>query len=385
MKPTNLKHKISHKLSRVDAILRKEFIQMFRDRMTFAMMLAIPLMQLMLFGFAINTDPKHLPTAIYVEESSREIRSIIRGFEVSDYYDVIINSNSPRENTELLAKGEVAFAVHFPIGFTAQLIKGQRPQLLIEADASDPSASSNAIGRANDIINQALRHDLKGALSSLNPKPGPVEVIIHPRYNPEGKSQYNIVPGLLGVILTMTLVMITSMAMTREAETGTLENLLAMPAKPSEVMLGKILPYVVIGCVQTCVVLLAAHYIFEVPFVGQVSHLLLGVLLFIVTNLALGFTFSTIAKTQMQAMQLTFFFFLPSLLLSGFMFPFRGMPEWAQVLGEILPLTHFLRIIRGIMLKGTELMDHPLDLMALLVFTVLIVFVAIKRYKQTLD
>lgn len=358
---------------------------MFRDKMTFAMMLAIPLMQLMLFGFAINSDPKHLPTAIYAEESSAEIRSIIRGFEVSDYYDVTIKSNSPAQNTALLAKGEVAFAIHFPIGFTAQLIKGQRPQLLIEADASDPSASSNAIGRANDIVNLALRHDFKGTLSSLNPKPGPVEVIIHPRYNPEGISQYNIVPGLLGVILTMTLVMITSMAMTREAETGTLENLLAMPAKPFEVMLGKILPYVLIGGVQTLVVLLASHFVFAVPFVGKLSSLMLGVMLFIVTNLALGFTFSTLAKTQMQAMQLTFFFFLPSLLLSGFMFPFRGMPDWAQVLGEILPLTHFLRIIRGIMLKGTELMDHQFDLMSLVVFTLLIVFIAIKRYKQTLD
>jgi ABC-2 type transport system permease protein len=381
----SINHKISNKLGRVNAILRKEFIQMFRDKMTFAMMLAIPLMQLILFGFAINTDPKHLPTAIYAEESSPEIRSIIRGFEVSEYYAVTIKSKSPRENSELLAKGEVAFAVHFPIGFTAQLIKGQRPQLLIEADASDPSASSNAIGQANEIVNQALRHDLKGALSSLSPKPGPVEVIIHPRYNPEGKTQYNIVPGLLGVILTMTLVMITSMAMTREAETGTLENLLAMPAKPMEVMLGKILPYVVIGLVQTCVVLLAAHFVFAVPFMGPISDLILSILLFIVTNLTLGFTFSTVAKTQMQAMQLTFFFFLPSLLLSGFMFPFRGMPEWAQVIGEILPLTHFLRIIRGIMLKGTELLDHQYDLMALLVFTLFVGIVAIKRYKQTLD
>jgi len=381
----SINHKISNKLSRVNAILRKEFIQMFRDKMTFAMMLAIPLMQLILFGFAINTDPKHLPTAIYAEESSPEIRSIIRGFEVSEYYAVTIKSKSPRENSELLAKGEVAFAVHFPIGFTAQLIKGQRPQLLIEADASDPSASSNAIGRANEIVNQALRHDLKGALSSLNPKPGPVEVIIHPRYNPEGKTQYNIVPGLLGVILTMTLVMITSMAMTREAETGTLENLLAMPAKPMEVMLGKILPYVVIGLVQTCVVLLAAHFVFAVPFMGPISDLIISILLFIVTNLTLGFTFSTVAKTQMQAMQLTFFFFLPSLLLSGFMFPFRGMPEWAQVIGEVLPLTHFLRIVRGIMLKGTELMDHQNDLLALLVFTLFVGIVAIKRYKQTLD
>jgi len=373
------------KINRIEAILRKEFIQMFRDRMTFAMMFAIPLMQLILFGFAINTDPKHLPTAIYAEDNSVEIRSIIRGFEISDYYDVTTKSNSPAENSELLARGDVAFAIHFPANFTQQLLKGQRPQLLIEADASDPSASSNAIARANDIVNQALRHDLTGSLSPLNAQPGPIEVIIHPKYNPEAKSQYNIVPGLLGVILTMTLVMITSMAMTREAETGTLENLLAMPAKPFEVMLGKILPYVLIGGVQTLVVLMASHYIFAVPFAGQFVDLMLGVLLFIITNLALGFTFSTIARTQMQAMQMTFFFFLPSLLLSGFMFPFRGMPEWAQSLGEILPLTHFLRIIRGIMLKGTELFDHQYDLMALLVFTVLIVIIAIKRYKQTLD
>jgi ABC-2 type transport system permease protein len=376
---------LSHKLSRVNAILHKEFIQMFRDRMTFAMMLAIPLMQLMLFGFAINTDPKHLPTAIYAEDNSPLVRSIIRGFEVSDYYQVVRQTHSPAENTRLLARGEVAFAVHFPAGFTSQLVRGERPQLLIEADASDPSASSNAIGRAHDIINQALRHDLKGALAQHQAQPGPVEVIIHPRYNPEGKSQYNIVPGLLGVILTMTLVMITSMAMTREAETGTLENLLAMPARPFEVMLGKILPYVVIGGVQTCVVLLAAHHIFAVPFHGQLSDLMLGVMLFIVTNLALGFTFSTLARTQMQAMQLTFFFFLPSILLSGFMFPFRGMPGWAQVIGEILPLTHFLRIIRGIMLKGTQLLDHQQDLLALLAFTLIIGLIAIKRYKQTLD
>lgn len=377
--------KLSHKISRINAILRKEFIQMFRDKMTFAMMLAIPLMQLMLFGFAINTDPKHLPTAIYSEDNSPLVRSIIRGFKVSDYYDVKLQANSPEENTELLATGQVAFSVYFPAGFSEQLIKGLRPQLLIEADASDPSASSNAIGRVHDIINQALRHDLKGPLAHLQAKPGPVDVIIHPKYNPEGKAQYNIVPGLLGVILTMTLVMITSMAMTRESETGTLENLLAMPAKPLEVMLGKILPYVVIGGVQTCVVLLAAHYIFVVPFAGDFPDLMAGVMLFIITNLALGFTFSTLARTQMQAMQLTFFFFLPSILLSGFMFPFRGMPNWAQAIGEVLPLTHFLRIIRGIMLKGTELMDHQQDLLALLAFTLIIGLIAIKRYKQTLD
>ncbi|WP_223788001.1 ABC transporter permease [Marinicella meishanensis] len=375
----------SHCSSRINAILRKEFIQMFRDRMTFAMMLAIPLMQLMLFGFAINTDPKHLPTAVYAEDNSPLVRSIIRGLSVSEYYHITHRSSSPQENSDLLARGDVAFAVHVPAGFSDQLIKGLRPPLLIEADASDPSASSNAIGRIQDIINQALRHDLTGPLQHLATSPGPVSVIVHPRYNPEGKSQYNIVPGLLGVILTMTLVMITSMAMTREAETGTLENLLAMPARPIEVMLGKILPYVVIGGVQTGVVLLAAHHVFAVPFIGPLPDLLLGVMLFIVTNLALGFTFSTLARTQMQAMQLTFFFFLPSILLSGFMFPFRGMPGWAQAIGEVLPLTHFLRIIRGIMLKGTDLMDHQPDLLALLAFTTVIGLIAITRYKQTLD
>ncbi len=380
-----LRDSLIDQLSRVSAILRKEFIQMIRDKMTFAMMLVIPLMQLLLFGFAINTDPKHLPTAIYIEDHSPLVRSIMRGFSVSDYYQIVHQSVSPQENSDLLARGEVAFAVHFPVGFTDQLIKGERPTLLIEADASDPSASSQAISRVHEIVNQSLQHDLTGVLSNLQTQPDPVIVIVHPLYNPEGKSQYNIVPGLLGVILTMTLVMITSMAMTREAETGTLENLLAMPVKPLEVMMGKILPYVVVGAIQTTVVLLAAKYIFWVPFVGHMFHLVIAVMLFIITNLSLGFTFSTIARTQMQAMQLTFFFFLPSILLSGFMFPFRGMPEWAQIIGEILPLTHFLRIIRGIMLKGNSISEHQPDVYALLIFTLLIMLIAIKRYRQTLD
>ena len=373
------------KFSRINAILRKEFIQMSRDRMTFAMMLAIPLMQLMLFGFAINTDPKHLPTAIYAEEDSPEIRSIIKAFETSAYYEITIKSKSPEHNSQLLAQGTVAFALHFPAGFTRKLMRGERPQLLIEADASDPAVASSAISHANSIVQLALRHDIKNTSNILTGNSSLVEVIVHAKYNPEAKTQYNIVPGLLGVILTMTLVMITSMAMTREAENGTLENLLAMPTQPFEVMLGKVLPYVLIGAVQTSVVLLAAHFIFEVPFAGDFSALFYGVSLFIVANLALGFTFSTFAQTQMQAMQMTFFFFLPSLLLSGFMFPFRGMPTWAQNIGEILPLTHFLRLVRGVMLKGNGFADHHPQFLALSLFTVLICVVAILRYKQTLD
>lgn len=371
--------------ARISAIFIKELVQMRRDRLTFGMMFALPVMQLILFGFAINTDPKDLPTAVHVEEQTPIVRTLLQALETSGYYDLVLETPDPRESARLLASGDVAFVISIPAGFTERLIRGDRPQLLIEADASDPAASSNAIARADAILNRALRHDLKGSLSYLAATPSPFELVIHPRYNPEAITQYNIVPGLLGVILTMTLVMITSMAMTREAERGTIENLLAMPAKPIEVMIGKIAPYVGVGVVQTVVVLIAAHYVFGVPFAGPLWVLLLGVMIFVLANLALGFTFSTIAKSQMQAMQLTFFFFLPSLLLSGFMFPFRGMPGWAQMIGEGLPLTHFLRIVRGVMLKGAGFGDIQDEILALIIFTVLAVSVAMLRYKRTLD
>jgi ABC-2 type transport system permease protein len=372
-------------VARLLAIANKELIQMRRDRMTFAMMLGVPLMQLMLFGYAINTDPKHLPSAVVSEEQSPVVRSILSALEHSDYYQLRYSLTDPAEGERLLAEGKVSFVVTIPSGFTHKLVKGERPQLLIEADASDPSASSNAVNRAQTMIDSALRHELKGALAGLGVQASPVDLIVHRRYNPEGLTQYNIVPGLLGVIITMTMVMITGMAMTREVEQGTLENLLAMPAKPLEVMIGKICPYIAVGAVQTLIILLAAHYLFAVPFIGSMSLLISAVALFIVANLALGFTFSTIAKSQMQAMQLTFFFFLPSLLLSGFMFPFRGMPVWAQYLGEILPLTHFLRIVRGVMLKGAQLNTVKFELLAITAFIVLVGLVAVSRYKRTLD
>ena len=372
-------------ISRLLAIANKELIQMRRDRMTFAMMLGVPMMQLMLFGYAINTDPKLMPTAVVTEEQSPVVRTILQGLQNSGYYHLTHHSADHAQADALLAQGDVSFIITIPSGFTRQLIRGERPQLLIEADASDPSASSNAISRAQTIIDSALRHELKGSFSELKVGLSPVDLVIHRRYNPQGLTQYNIVPGLLGVIITMTMVMITGMAMTREVEQGTIENLLAMPAKPLEVMLGKIMPYVGVGAVQTGIILLAARYLFDVPFAGSLSLLLAAVALFIVANLALGFTFSTLAKSQMQAMQLTFFFFLPSLLLSGFMFPFRGMPQWAQWLGEVLPLTHFLRIVRGVMLKSADLGSIQNELLAIIAFTLAVGLIAMTRYKRTLD
>ncbi len=370
---------------RIRAVFLKELVQMRRDRMTFAMMFMVPIIQLVLFGYAINTNPKQLPTAILTEEHTPIVRSIVQGLASSDYYRFVMQTEDPRESADLLARGDVAFVISIPSGFTSKLVRGERPQILIEADASDPAASSGAMGQAQTIISKALRHDLKGSLANLASKPPPFELIIHPKYNPEGVTSYNIVPGLLGVILTMTLVMITGIAMTREIERGTMENLLAMPARPSEVMLGKITPYALVGAAQTIVILVAARLLFGVPFVGPLWVLLIGVLIFVVANLALGFTFSTIARSQMQAMQLTFFFFMPSLLLSGFMFPFRGMPRWAQIIGEIFPLTHFLRVVRGVMLKGTGFAQVQSELLAMTAFTAFIMTVAMLRYRRTLD
>ena len=371
--------------SRIVAILIKESVQMRRDRLTAAMMLVIPIVQLTIFGFAINSDPRHLPTVVYAEENTAMVRSLVQAFENSGYYQVIGKSGSIQESNRMLARGEVSFVIHIPAGFTRRLIRGERPQLLIEADASDPAASSNAIGRAQAIVDHALAHELKGTLSLRRAPPGPVQVVIHPRYNPEGITQYNIVPGLLGVILTMTCVIITSMAMTRESERGNMENLLAMPIRPHEVMIGKIAPYVLVGATQTLIILLAARFIFSVPFLGALWTLLLGVLIFIIANLSLGFTFSTIAKTQLQAMQMTFFFFLPSILLSGFMFPFAGMPTWAQWIGEALPLTHYLRIVRSIMLKGSSVSDLHYDAAAMFALMLIAMTIAVTRFRRTLD
>ena len=339
---THRSHRLS--FSRIQAILIKELIQMKRDRLTFAMLLMIPIMQLILFGFVINNHPKHLPTAIYLQENTEITRSIISNMAQSDYFDIVADVNTlnayrgtaPLQDTSsLLQSGKVNFVLTIPSGFSKAWVRGEKPSLLLEADATDPAAAAMAVAQISPIVERTLADIQTGSLNYLKSKPSSINVVVHNKYNPEGISQFNIVPGLLGVILTMTMVMITSIAMTREAERGTMENLLAMPSKPLEVMIGKITPYVLMGLVQTIIILLASDMLFHVPFVGSGSSFALGVGLFILTNLAIGFTFSTIVKSQMQAMQLTFFFFLPSMLLSGFMFPFQGMPRWAQHIGEI--------------------------------------------------
>jgi ABC-2 type transport system permease protein len=371
--------------SRLLAILIKEFRQIRRDRLTFAMMVAVPIMQLVLFGYAINTDPKHLPLAVVEADHSEFSRSLIAGLENSAYFRVSARPHSEAEGNRLLDEGKVQFLLVIPPDFSRQLLRGEQPAVLLAADATDPAASGNALAALTAISRQVMARDLNGPLRSLQVNNAAFEVRTQRRYNPEGVSRYNIVPGLIGVILTMTMVMMTSLAMTRERERGTMENLLATPVRPLEVMVGKIAPYIVIGYMQVAVILLAARLFFDVPMVGSLALLSAALVAFIAANLAVGFTFSTVARNQLQAMQLTFFFFLPSILLSGFMFPFRGMPGWAQVIGEVLPLTHFLRIVRGIMLKGNGLSEIAPELWPIGLFMLGAGLVALKRYRQTLD
>ena len=372
-------------LHRFLAVLMKEFVQMRRDRLTFAMMIGVPIMQLVLFGYAINMDPKGLPAAVVSAESSPFSRSLVRALENTGYYRIVATPSTVREADELLVMGKVQFVVHIPEDFSRRVQRGDNGVVLVEADATDPAATSNAIGALQQVGRTGLDHDLTGSLAALKAQPAPFEIRVHRRYNPEGVTQYNIVPGLMGVVLTMTMIMMTSIAMTRERERGTMENLLATPVRPLEVMLGKIVPYIVVGYVQVVVILTAAKFLFQVPMVGSLVLLSTVLILFIAANLAIGFTFSTLAKSQMQAMQMTMFFFLPSILLSGFMFPYRGMPHWAQVLGEVFPLTHFLRIVRGIMLKGTGLAEIAPNIWPLALILLVVSALALKRYQRTLD
>lgn len=372
-------------LQRMFAIFVKEFQQMLRDRLTFAMAIGVPILQLILFGYAINTDPKGLPTAIVSADSGPMARSISAALQNTGYFHITHQSASEREAEALIEEGTVQFMVVIPPDFSQRVVRGEKPAILVAVDATDPSASGNAIAALAQVTNQALGHDLTGPLRSLQPAQAPYEIRIHRRYNPEGLSRYNIVPGLIGTILTMTMVMLTGLAMTRERERGTMENLLATPVRPFEVMVGKILPYIVIGYVQLGVILAAAWLLFTVPMEGSFTLLLSMIGVFMLANLAVGFTFSTLARNQLQAMQMTFFFFLPSMLLSGFMFPFRGMPQWAQWIGEGLPLTHFLRIVCGILLKGNDLPQVLPELWPMLAFLAIAGAIALKRYRQTLD
>lgn len=370
---------------RLRGIIAKEFTQMRRDRLTFAMMLGIPLIQLTLFGFAINSDPRHLPAAVLLADQGPQGRTLLYAMKNSTYFDFTRQVKSEAEGRDLLSQGRVQFVIDIPQNFSRDLLRGDRPSLLVEADATDPAATGLALGSLGTLISGALVNDLKGPLSFLNATAGPIDLRVHALYNPEVNTQYNIVPGLMGVILTMTMIMITGLAITRERERGTMENLLSMPTRPSEVLIGKIVPYILVGYIQVAVILLAARFLFHVPMHGSILLLLVVALVFIAANLAMGITFSTIAQNQLQAVQMAFFVFLPSILLSGFMFPFRGMPRWAQIVGEGFPLTHFLRIVRGILLKGNGIPDVRGELWPIALFATVMLVIAVKRYRQTLD
>jgi ABC-2 type transport system permease protein len=367
------------------AVVVKEFIQMRRDRLTFGMMAGIPLLQLILFGFAINLNPKHLPTTVLAADSGPCVRTLVWALRNSDYFAVTRLATSEAELRGLLERGEVQFGVNIPADFERRLRRGERPAVLVEADATDPAATGYALSALAALADTVFERDLAGLPESLRARPGPIEVRVHRLYNPDIITQYNVVPGLLGVVLTMTMVIITALAITRERERGTMENLLATPVRPAEVMLGKLTPYILVGYVQVGLILLAARFLFHVPMLGSVP-LLLGVMfVFILANLAMGITFSTLARNQLQAVQMAFFFFLPNILLSGFMFPFRGMPGWAQALGEVLPLTHFIRIVRGILLKGNGPAQIAQEVWPIALFVVVMLTLAVKRYRQTLD
>jgi ABC-2 type transport system permease protein len=366
-------------------MVSKEFLQLRRDRVTFAMIVGIPIIQLTLFGYAINTDPKHMPTALLAADESEFTRSFVAAMRNTDYFRLVELPPGEEAARDALAQGRVQFVLSVPADFTRRLLRGERPSLLLEADASDPTATSAALAASSALVDAVARKDLVGPWAPLAAKPPPFDVAVHRLYNPEAITQYNIVPGLMGVILTMTLVMMTGLAITRERERGTMENLLAMPITPLEVMTGKIVPYIAIGLIQATIILLAARFVFSVPFVGSISALYGASLLFIACQLTVGITLSSLAQNQLQAMQFTFFYFLPNILLSGFMFPFRGMPEWAQAIGSALPLTYFHRVVRGILLKGNDWADLWPSLWPMAVFALIVMAVAVRFYRRTLD
>jgi len=371
--------------ARIFAMLGKEFIQMRRDRLTLGMLIGIPLMQLFLFGYAINMVPRHLATVVSISDPGEFSDSIVAAIANSSYYDVIKATNSPAEARRMLGDGTATFAIEIPVNFSRDLVRGANPSLLVEADATDPAAGSYAVAALPTLVNTALRDDLTGPLAARAAAVPSFGVVIHSLYNPENITQYNIVPGLLGVILTMTMVMATSIALTRERERGTYENLLAMPTRPVEIMIGKVTPNIFVGAFQGALIITVAKFVFGVPIIGSLWLLAAAGTIYVTALLAVGYTISTIAENQMQAMQMTFFFFMPSIMLSGFLFPFRGMPIWAQWVGEAMPITHFLRIVRGILLKGNGWTEVWPDVWPMILFLFVAGFIAVRRFRKTLD
>jgi ABC-2 type transport system permease protein len=370
-------------LARLLAMLRKEWVQMRRDRATVGLTVMLPLIQLFLFGYAINANPRHLPTGVIAAEHSTYERTLTAALQNTGYFDIHILSGEG-EAEQALARGDVLFVLNIPPDFSRRIDRGERPQVLMDADATDPTAIANATAAVVALNATVLNRDLPAAMQ-VQPPQSPFQIVLHARYNPEQITALNIVPGLIGLILTVSTLVMTSLAITREREMGTMENLLAMPVRPAEVMLGKIIPYVGLAYVQTALILVVSVVVFEVPVRGSIPLLLLALGVFIACNLAMGFTFSTMARTQMQAQQLAQFGLLPSIMLSGFMFPFQGMPPWARYIGEAVPLTHTLRICRGVLLKGNGVTQIWPDLWPMIVFALVVGIIAIWSYRETLD
>ncbi|MFZ4099648.1 MAG: ABC transporter permease [Chlamydiia bacterium] len=375
----------SFSFSRWIAMVIKELIQLRRDRLTFAMIIGIPILELVVFGYAVNTDPRYLPTAVVSADSSIFTRSLISGLKNSDYFQFLDHVKDEAGGTRSLKNGEALFVVTIPEDFTRKMLRGEQPSILVEADASDPMATGGATASLGNLVQAILTRDFRGPLADMIPKAPPYSIVTHDLYNPEALTSYNVVPGLMGVVLTFTLIMMTALAITRERERGTMENLLTMPVTPLEVICGKIVPYIFIGIIQASIIMLSAKLLFHVPFVGSLPILLAMILLFIVGNLMIGITLSSFANNQMQAMQMAIFTLLPSILLSGFLFPFLGMPMWAQRIGSVIPLTYFMRIARGIMLKGSTYVDLWPNMWPLLVFALVMLILGIRFYRRTLD
>lgn len=367
---------------KIGAVLIKEFIQLRRDRVSFAMIIMVPLVQLMLFGYAINTNPRNLPTAVLFQEHNDLTRSVLAALQNTRYFKVTEFPRNEGELDKLLASGKVLFAVEIPANFERAVRRGDKPSMWVAADATDPVAAGSALGALGMAVQTALMHDR--AVPDAQPQM-PFEIRTHARYNPAGQTQLNIVPGLVGTILTMTMLVFTALSVTREIERGTMETLLSMPITPIEIMFGKIIPYVFVGFAQASLIIFLGVFLFGVPLIGNLAVLAALSTLFIACNLATGYTFSTVAQNQLQAMQMTLMYFLPNILLSGFMFPFAGMPVWAQWVGEALPLTHYLRIVRSIMLKGSSVSDLRYDAAAMFVLMVIAMSIAIMRFRRTLD
>ena len=364
------------------AVLRKEWTQMRRDPMTLRLIIVLPLMQLFLFGYAINSDPKHLPTGLISGDHSQYERTLVEALRNTGYYDFRPMA-SEAEGEKALARGDVQFVLNIPPDFGRMVDRGERPSVLLDADATDPTAIGNAtaaLSSLGTIFDRDLPPNMRSQAGGT-----PYQFQVHPRYNPEQLTVLNIVPGLIGTVLVFSTLIITTMSITKERERGTMENLLAMPVRPVEVMLGKIVPYIGIGYLQIILIITISIFAFHLPVQGSIALLFLALGLFIACNLALGFTFSTLAATQMQAQQMAQFTLLPSMMLSGFMFPFRGMPVWAQWIGEALPLTHALRIIRGVLLKGNGLAEIWPELWPIGLFALIIGFIAVYFYRETLD